>query len=576
MTAAWSRARLRTLAILLVGAGALGVYLLLPSSAPNPDGLRVFSGLHDVRARADSGLTWQPLPWNAGYRPTNYVRANVQKHFLFPLHAWVYYRAALLCGHAGSGLRLMQVINALAAATALVLFGLLLGSVFESVWVTLAAMLGLAFCAAFGAMATNIAEVVPALPWLGLGLILARPCLGPPEPGRPAESLRSHAAWAGVVLGISTAFYLASGLVGLAVALALFIARRRAAAILLSLAMGLSVFVIEVLVLAFAGYQGPGAIWHQLTYMPELGTYGGFRFGNLVAVLFGFAGSLFPLLPDDFAGLRQLVASLLAHDRGTILRFAAQIMVWGLAFAFAAGLVRVRRGSARRIMFLGLAVFLGALLASLVWGPYHIKLWAYSNVGVWIMAGSLAEHELRSRDPRRVLVLSLLAVGLVASVASNLPNLVRQHCPNARWYAARQVANRVLDGSTPGGSNRLVAGGWEPEFDYLTLMVPESSLLSLPDAFLENGASLERFRQVVAERIALTFANHGRVFFVNLFDRDSAEIRRAYADRLRFPEFAAWLDELRPFVRPAWSDAGPGIELFELADTSSAEAPPVP
>jgi hypothetical protein len=572
MTSSSPRTRLRMLTILLVGAGALGVYLLLPSSAPNPDGLRVFSGLHDVRIRADGGLTWQPLPWHAGYSPTNYVRANVQKHFLFPLHAWLCYRVALLCGHVGSGLRLMQVANAAAAMATLVLFGLLLVSAFESAWAAPAATLGLAFSSSFGAMATNIAEVVPALPWLALGLILVQQGVTRSEPGSHVSPLRRHAAWGGVVLGISTAFYLASGLVGLVLALGLFVARRRAAGIILLLTMACSVLAIETAVLALAGYRGPGALWHQLTYMPEAGTYGGFRLTNLVAVLFGFAGSLFPVLPGDFVGLRQLAASLLAHDRGTALRLIAQVLVWGLALAFAAGLVRIRSGQARRVMLVGLGVFLGALLASLSWGPYHPKLWAYSNIGLWIMAGSLAEYELRSHDPRRVQVLSLLAVAFVATVATNLPNLIRQHESNARWTAARAVAHRVLHRSTPRGANRLVIGGWEPEFVYLTLMVPESSLLSLPDAYLENGANPERFRRVVDERISRVFANRGEVFFVNVFGRDTAEIRRAYVDRLRFPDFVAWLDGLRPLIRPAWRDAGTGTVLFELTDTSAARA----
>ena len=563
MVCSLPQARLRMLAVVLAAAGALGAYLLLPSSAPNPDGLRVFSGLHDVRTRTDGGLTWQPLPWNAGYRSPNYVRANVQKHFLFPLHAWLCYRVALLSGHVGSGLRLMQVVNAIAAGMTLVLFGLLLGSVFESVWVAPAATLGLAFSNAFGAMATNIAEVVPALPWLALGLILVRQCVGPPESG-------VRAACAGVVLGVSTAFYLASGLVGLALALGLFVARRRTAGIALLLAMAFSVLTIETTVLALAGYRSPGALWHQLTYMPEMGTYGGFRPANLAAALFGFAGSLFPVLPDDFVGLRQFVTSLLAHDRSTTARLVAQVLVWGLALLFATRLVRIRSGPVRRIMLIGLGVFLAALLASLTWGPYHPKLWAYSNVGVWTVAAGLAEYELRSQNPRRALVLSVLAVVLVATMASNLPSLVRQHGSNAKWAAAREVARRVLNGSTPGGSNRLVIGGWEPEFSYLALMVPESSLLYLPDAYLESGASPDRFRHVLDERIARAFANRGEVFFVNLFNRDSAEIRRAYVDRLGFPEFVAWLDGLRSLVRPAWRDADTRIELFELTDTSTA------
>jgi len=571
MTSLLPRARLRALAVLLVAAGALGVYLLLPSSAPNPDGLRVFPGLHDVQAPADGGLTWQPLRWDAGYRLPNYFRANVQKHFLFPLHAWLSYRAALRLGCAGSGLRVMQVANAVSAALVLVLFGLLLASMFESAWVAPAATLGLAFSTAFGTMATNIAEVVPALPWMVLGLILVRLSVARAKPGSNVSAWRGPAAWGGVALGVSAAFYLASGLIGVALALGLVITRRYRAGIVLLLTMAFSTLAIYAGVLTLAGYQGLGAVWHAVTYMPELGTYGGFRLTNLVAVLFGFANSLFPVLPAEFAGLRQGAASLLAHDRGSYLRLIALPLVWGLALAFVAGLLRVRGGpepAPQRGVLIGLAVFSGALLASLVWGPYHEKLWAYSNVGAWLMAASLAEYELRFRDRLRVLVLSLLTVAVSTTLATNLSNLIRQHRPNPKWGAAMEVARRVLDGSAADGSNRLVIGGWEPEFGYLTLMVPESSLLSLPDAYLENGASSERFRRVADERISRVFAKKGKVFFVNLFGRDTAEIRRAYVDRLRFPKFVAWLDGFRPLIRLVWRDARTGIDLFELVDTS--------
>ena len=90
-------------------------------------------------------------------------------------------------------------------------------------------------------------------------------------------------------------------------------------------------------------------------------------------------------------------------------------------------------------------------------------------------------------------------------------------------------------------------GGWEDEFDYLTLLVPETNQVSLPDRILELGSDSTRFAGYVAGTFATAQAQAGSVFFLNLFNQSPAELRAFYAGRLGFPSGClSWLQSLRP------------------------------
>jgi hypothetical protein len=556
---------------LLAAVGATAVYLLLGSSLYNPDGLRVFPGLHRVEVDSQGGLAYRPNPWRTGYEAPNYIRANVQKHFLFPVYAFAAWRIARLFGYSDSGLRSLQVANAVSAGIALALFAVLLASFFGSAWVTPAGVLGLAFSSSFGAMASNIAEVVPAIPWMLLALVLVMRAAGENDPN-PGERRAAHgsgsaaALLAGVAFGFSAGFYAISALIGLAVA-ALALGRRPARAAGVVISMVVTIAAVYCVVLFFAGYHDAYSFWRALTFMPEQGTYGGFKITNLFAVLFGYAGSIFPVLPDDFAGLRHF-ATLLRGAGGRQLPVLASISVIVAGSAlFALALFRVRARLdviGRKGVGLGLAVFAGALVASLLWDPYHAKFWMYSNVGLWLASAGYLDYRLRSRDRCRPATVTLTFLVLLVVVGIGLTTLARRHGPNRKWDAAREIAELTGFDGRAGGNDRLIIGGWEPEFDYLTLLVPDRSLLSLPDLFLENHRDESRFAQTIDGSAASVFEADGRVFFVNLFNQDSLELRRSYVERLGFPGFAAWVESVRPHVRAVWHSERDGIVLYLL------------
>jgi hypothetical protein len=654
---------------LLVFLVAAGSYLALPSSRYNLDGLRAFPGLIQVKVESggntkaqsheeelrivnselgkesggntktqsleeESGMTgvqtsYAPKDWRAGYQAPYYSRANVQMHFLFPLYWAVDYRSARAIGGVGqasgqtrrsvpteAGVRGLQVANAICAALAVGLFALLVGLLTRSPWTVLATGFGLAFSTAFSSMATNIAEVVPALPWLVLALILlaAGPLGTAPAktPGTPPgfrsgnrespEFSRNRGSpwrlvWAGVLLGISAAFYFASAVVGLALAVCLALrkpheeelrivnselgkesggstkARRHEAnppqaALLLVGMMVVTVGAIYVVVLLLAGYHTLPQLGRALFSISEQGNYGGLKPSNLVSVWLGFAGSIFPVLPDNFGGLRRLLG-----QTPTAYRLPLQLVVLPLVIllvcAFAVALFRALRkrqeasNRPQTAVLLGLAVFIGALAVSLVWDPYHPKFWAYSNIGLWLMIAGYLAHECRTGPTRLTSRIfrhpALIALALFCAVSTNLARRVVDAGVNPKWQAAQAVA-----GIVNAGPGNVVLGGWEEEFDYLTLLVPESSQVSLPDVILEQRSDSTRFAQYVAGTFAAAQAQDGSVYFLNLFNQSPDELRAFYAGRLRFPAIVSWLDSLRPQAQEVWFDPGTGVALYRL------------
>jgi hypothetical protein len=572
------------LVVLLVFLVAAGGYLAFPSTRLNPDGLRVFPGLHRVTVDSFGRAGFVPNGWSAGYRAPRYERANVQKHLLFPLYGFVGYRLALGFGYRGSGLKPLQAANAIAAALAVGLFALLVGlltrsplravrrepsaqvrkGIFDlrscdlrSFALSLAAGFGLAFSTAFSSMATSIAEVVPALPWLLLALII----LVTEDDSRPGEIV-----CAGLALGISAAFYAASAAIGAALAAGLALRRASRRALLLAGTMAATVGAIYVIVLLLAGYHTLPQLGRALFFLPEQGTYGGLKPSNLVSIWLGFAGSIFPVLPDNFGGLRSLLAqSGAGHQYLRSVVVTSLVVLLGGAFFVA--LFRARRHWAagiRRVIGLGLAIFAGALAVSLAWDPYHLKLWTYSNVGLWLMVAGYFNPECgmqiaEFRTRHSAIRIALITLVLLCVVSTNFARRIVDAGVNRKWQAAKAVA-RIVN-AEPGN---VVFGGWEDEADYLALLVPESNQVSLPDVIMEQGRDSARFAGFVARTLAATQDKNGSVFFLNLFNRSPGELDALYARRLRFPEFVAWLDSYRPGSKPVWQDPLTGVALYKL------------
>lgn len=539
------------ISVLIVTIIATILYLNLPSSYYNPDGLRVFPSLHKIMIESDGSKVYQPLPWNKGYEETHYFRANVQKHFLFPIYAYFSYQIARLFHYKDNGLKPLQTANALSAAIAIGLFSLLVAILFKSGLLTIITGFGLAFSTAFSQMATNIAEVVPALPWLVLGTLIL------------ALTNFKFKRWliiAGVCFGISASFYLVSALIGLVIAVGLFLNRRIGSGLIFILSIILSTLIIYISILLLTGYYDLGKIWHLLTFMPEQGTYGGLKFSNFVTVLLGFANSLFPILPEGFSGLRRLITSSGFEYQAYSFRIIALVLILALAVALFYSLIKARKNLDRKSstgVFLGLLVFIGALISSLFWDPYHPKLWLYSNFGLWLIIAGFIYH---IKDSSRIYGKILFVLTLIVLIMTNFWHLIVQNRENPKWHAAKQI-DRILTGSE---SNNLILGGWEAEFCYLNLMVPEENILNLPDLILETGRDSSRFEAQVSQSIDTFQRQAGKVYFLNLFNRPYQDFDRFYVKRLGFPYFITWLETYRNQIKEIWHDEKTGISLFRI------------
>ncbi|MEO0107918.1 MAG: hypothetical protein ABIK62_01925, partial [candidate division WOR-3 bacterium] len=78
-----------------------------------------------------------------------------------------------------------------------------------------------------------------------------------------------------------------------------------------------------------------------------------------------------------------------------------------------------------------------------------------------------------------------------------------------------------------------------------------------------------RFRSAVVS----TASRGGAIYFVNLFNRPPHEIKRSYVERLKFPEFPAFLENLRLGVVQISCQSESGTSLYQLMDTTSIAFP---
>jgi hypothetical protein len=537
------------------------LYLFLPAQRYNTDGLRVFPALREVRLNSVFTRSVYVRDLSLAYREPYYYRANVRMHLLFPAYAQAAGAVFRFLTGRDELVRAVQVANALMSAATVLLSMLLVSGLAGSPALGLLTGLGLAVSSAFSLTATNIAEVAPSLPWLLLGLlVLAR-----------RRTVRGATA-AGALLAVSTGCYLATLVITAALGVLLLLERdwRRATALLLASALG--TLLIYVAVLLTAGHSSLPALAHALLGRQDQGNYGHFRVSHLLSILVALPNSLAPVLPDNFGGLREFARLLRAPGPAGALSLAGLCLVW-LLLLLLGRRVLSRRGILQPVQNIGLAVFSGALLVSLVWDPYHPKFWAYSNIGFWLMVAGVAA-DVRKPAPTGRSAGSIrgwaAATALAGLLALGTARLVREHRPDPKLAAAERIVESVRTGA-PGipvrepHSEFLVVGGWDPEFVYLSLLLPDTNLLCLPDLALELKRDYANFAGHLQQRLADVLNRHGRAFFVNLVGRKPEQLVPLYVRRLGFTRFLPELAEFSRRSRLVWSDSLSGATLSELS-----------
>ncbi|MEO0070843.1 MAG: hypothetical protein ABIK39_01980 [candidate division WOR-3 bacterium] len=600
---------------LLIMVSALTIYLSLPSTRYNPDGLRVFPSLRYIKINSSGMKTYHPRSWRTGYQEPYFFQQNVHKHLLFPLYAFLSYRVAILLGYQGNGLKPVQIANALSAAVTLVLFALFLTLRSQSInsglvskkqnfnslspvitsgrddayLPILGTTLVLTFFNAFSSMATDIAEVMPAIPLLVLGLLFLK---------------KRKPIAAGIFMGISAAFYLLSLLVAAIIALWYFIYRQFRKGLTLFLTALLITLILYFGLFFLARGGGCREIWNALTFFPEQGTFGGLRWLNFFTVFLGFTNSILPVLPDEFSGVRDFIA-LGGYRPYFILLFwlfGVTIFLFSLIFE-----IKARRVKGE-ISF-GLPVLLGTLVSSIFWAPYHLKIWIYANIGLGlILANFLDMPRCSPNNIRRNLILVILFL----ICGTNMIKLIYRNSENPKLQVAKEIDRLMVThyekwGEEPdtallslrwslgsGHSDRAygewrnpfargglrpkqsfssgegfrplaLIGDWEPEFCYLTLYLPENLIVVLPDLILQNQKDSARVWNALSTLLAEIQTKGGDVYFVNLFNYSPEKLKRFYTIRLRSPWFIHWVEKYRPLVSQVWQDERTGIALFHLS-----------
>lgn len=511
-----------TLISLTLSLPFLLLYSLLPSTRYNTDGFRVLSSLHRITIDPAGTTDFLPLNWQTAYQQPHYFRQNVQKHFFFPIYAHIFYTISRSLGLKTTGIKPLQIANALSATLTIFLFAQLLISKALPLPTVILSTIGLGFSTAFATQATNIAEAVSAAPFLIFALIFL-------EKRKPFI--------ASILLGISAACYLLSLLVAPFLILFSTIRPRRLLSFFLMVTSGIT-FIIYLTLLIAAGNHTAQSLANALFFFPEQGTFGGFKLSNLISTPLGFISSIFPVLPENFSGIKNSLLLKNPHPALLIPLIPAGILLLALIIHLSSDESKNSPGT---------ALLLTSILAALVWDPYHQKIWLYGNLGVWLLLAN-------SRPARTLLIIIVFFV-----VPLNIASIVKNHHPNPKWFAAEKMAHFIFFEHNA-GEKKIVLGNWEPEFVYLTAFLPDTCLLSIPDLILETKKDPLRFRSVL-DSIQDNYQN-GSVYFVNIFNRSEDELKNFYLNRLKFPCFRNWQKTTRQFIKLLWRDATTGTTLY--------------
>src|SRR6266480_2456499 len=284
-------------AALLVLIFSIG-FCKFPSSTLIGDGLRHLPALRTITEGPP--VSFQPKPWLEVYR-NHYDRVVVHNHFLFGLAMRTAFALQQALGIRGDATIAIQAVNAVSAAIGGGLFFLLAFRLGVPKGISLAVTVGVCLSPVYLLAATNVAEVALALPFfLGTLLVLA-----------DREFLKRSAIVAGVLVGLAAITYLLAGSLVPCIAVAIIASRASSRSTIKTLFLFLSVFAlvflgIWVVVLYLSGVHSLASFAIAILKFPQQGTYGGFKLGSLVATPVGLTQAFFPILPDDFRGLRSL------------------------------------------------------------------------------------------------------------------------------------------------------------------------------------------------------------------------------------------------------------------------------
>jgi len=497
------------------------------------DGLRHLPALRTITEGPPA--IFQPKPLLEVYR-SHYDRVAAHNHFLFGLvmrTAFVLQRAL---GIRGDATIAIQAVNAVSAAIAGGLFFLLALRLGVPREISLAVAVGVCLSPVYLLAATNVGEVALALPFfLGALLVLA-----------DREFPERSAIVAGMLVGLAAISYLLAGSLVPCIAVAIIASRFPSRLTTRMLFLFLSVFAIVflgiwVVVLYLSGVHSPASLAIAILKFPQQGTYGGFKLGSLVATPVGLTQAFFPILPDDFRGLRSLY-----HQTPVVALVAGVLSLIICALLARAIYLLSRRGIIRNMaLFSSVLTFLLVEAVCVEWDPYYPKLQIFALILFWLTVAVAFTDSQSDRVHRWFLLLfvTVVAAGGVRVLTTN----IQPSQPNKN---AQQLHTIVGEG--------VLITGWSSDVAHLWLYSNGDNIIPLPDfAFARNlqPSRVEADLETILKRAAADGMN---VYFYGLFDADTADLTNIYDARFRLTGFTAYLRRLQQNARPVARFEQPG------------------
>jgi hypothetical protein len=497
------------------------------------DGLRHLPALRTITE--GPRIAFQPKPWLEVYR-AHYDRVVVHNHFLFGLTIRAAFALQRALGISGDAIIAIQAVNAISAAIAGGLFFLLVLRLGVPLRISLAVAVGVCLSPVYLIAATNVSEVALALPFfLGTLLILA-----------DHEFLGRRAVLAGILVGLAAITYLLAGSLVPCVAIAIIASRCSFGSTIRTLFLFLSVFTlvflgIWVVVLYLSGVHSPTSLAIAILKFPQQGTYGGFKLGSLVATPIGLTQAFFPILPDDFRGLRSLY-----HQTPVVALFAGVLSLIICAFLARAIYLLSKQGISRNVaLFSSVLTFLLVEAVCVWFDPYYSKLQIFALILFWLIVAVGFTRSQSDRAHRWFLLL------FIAAVAACGARALRTNIQPSQINKNAQQLHAIV------GEGVLITG-WSSDVAHLWLYSNGDNVIPLPDFALARNLQTSRVESDLKAIIEKATADGTNVYFYALFEADDAELTNAYDIRFRLRGFASYLRSLQQDARPVGRFVQPG------------------
>jgi hypothetical protein len=497
------------------------------------DGLRHLPAFRTITE--GTPVVFQPKPWLEVYR-AHYDRVAAHHHFLFGLTIRAAFALQRALGIGGDAIIAMQAVNAISAAIAGGLFFLLVLRLGVPKWISLAVVAGVCLSPAYLLAATNVAEVALALPFfLGTLLVLA-----------DCEFQGRRAVLAGIFVGLAAITYLLAGSLVPCIAISVIASRSPSRSTIRTLFLFLSVFSlvflgIWVVVLFLSGVHSPTSLALAILKFPEQGTYGAFKLGSLVATPIGLTQAFFPILPDDFRGLRSLY-----RQTPMVALVAGILSLITCAFlARAIYLLSKRRISRNVALFSSVLTFLLVEAVCFWFDPYYLKLQIFALILFWLIVAVGFTDSQTGRAHRWFLLL------FVATVAACGVKALRTNIQPSRTNKNAQELHAIV------GEGVLITG-WSSDVAHLWLYSNGDNNIPLPDFALARNLQPNRVEEDLNTIINKAIADGTNVYFYGLFEDDDANLTDVYENRFRLTGFTSYLRGLQQNARPVGRFEQPG------------------